>query len=122
MKTSENGDLERMMEELMRVAERLFEQAQGTQLSQAETVQEARPVDELISGKDAATYILEVPGHETGKINATVAGDRLALKGPGISIVKTLPWKADPSTAVTTCRNGVLSVRLRRAQGGGARA
>lgn len=103
---SDDTGFEGVMAEMLRLAERLL----GGQLG-GEQEQER---EELIVGKDYITYVLDARGYSKEDILVSVLDDEIEVKGPDFIVKKRLPERVAPETAVSTFRNGVLSVRVKR--------
>jgi hypothetical protein len=70
---------------------------------------------ELIVGKNYVTYLLSASQRNIKDFGVSVEAGRLKISFDGSEIVEILKVSVDPKSLVTTYRNGVLSVRLRRA-------
>ena len=116
MKMSEFGDVDDLFEDLFRFAERLLEQPllpqrpRGAELQPAHT----REPDEVIVGRDDVTYLLHAPGHDSNDFLVSVYDDSIEVKTNDFIRRKMLGSGVYPESAVTTYRNGVLSVRMKR--------
>lgn len=67
---------------------------------------------ELIEGPVSVSFILLAPGRRLGDFAVRVRGGRLEVRARGMRVSRKLGCPVDPSTARTTCVNGVLSVKL----------
>ena len=117
MKMSEFGDVDDLFEELFRFAERLLErpplrqpQARGSKL---QPVQSHEP-DEVIVGRKEVAYLLHAPGYDSNDFLVSLSDDSIEVKTNDFIRRKMLGSMVYPESAVTTYRNGVLSVRMKR--------
>ena len=117
MEMSEFGDVDDLFEELFRFAERLMEQpllsqprARGTGL---QPVQSKEP-DEVIVGREEVAYLLHAPGYDSNDFLVSVSDDSIEVKTKDFIRRKMFGSIVHPESAVTTYRNGVLSVRMKR--------
>ncbi len=114
---SEFGDVDDLFEELFRFAERLLEQpllpqppARGTE---PQPMQSHEP-DEVIVGRKEVAYLLHAPGYDSNDFLVSVYDDSIEVKTNDFIRRKMLGSKVHPESAVTTYRNGVLSVRMKK--------
>ena len=113
---SEFDDIDDIMNDLMRIAGRLLEGAGGNAPSQPVLKQRQKEdLDEVIDGRDRLTYVLQAPERSEADFRVKVERDELGVSAPGIEISRRLPSPVDPKTAVTSYRNGVLSVSVKKA-------
>ena len=116
MKMSEFGDVDDLFEDLFRLAERLLEQpllpqpARGAELQPAQR----KEPDEVIVGRDDVTYLLHAPGYDSNDFLVSVYDDSIEVKTNDFIRRKMLGSGVYPESALTTYRNGVLSVRMKR--------
>ncbi len=114
---SEYGDIDDIFEEFFKLARQIFDQSAGLSGHQSRgeaSVAEGSEPDEVIVGPKEVTYLLEAPGYATDDFLVSVFDDTIDVKtGEGM-------WRRElgstvfPESAVTTYRNGVLSVRMKR--------
>ncbi len=114
---SEFGDVDDLFEELFKFAERLLEQplvlqprVRGTGLQPS---QRNEP-DEVIEGSRDVDYLLHAPGYDSNDFLVSVYDDSIEVKTNDFMRRKVLGSTVYPESAVTTYRNGVLSVRMKR--------
>jgi HSP20 family molecular chaperone IbpA len=111
-KMSEDAGFEGVLAEMLRLAERLFgEELQGEGNAEAES---ERGEEELIVGRDYITYVLDARGYSKEDLLVSVLEDEIEVKGPDFIVKKRLPESVVPDTAVSTFRNGLLSVRVKK--------
>lgn len=108
-------DFDDIMDDLVRIAGRLLDGDPGAALSQHTLPKAQEERDEIIDGRDRVTYVLQAPGHDEGDFRVDVARDEVDVDAPDIEVRRRLPSPVDPKTAVTSYRNGVLSVSVRKA-------
>ena len=117
MKMSEFGDVDDLFEELFRFAERLLEQPlvpqQPTRSTEQRPVRSHEP-DEVIVGRKEVAYLLHAPGYDSDDFLVSVDDDSLEVKTNDFIRRRMLGSEVHPESAVTTYRNGVLSVRMKR--------
>jgi len=117
VKMSEFGDVDDLFEELFRFAERLLEQPLLPQPrvrgAPSQPVQTNEP-DEVIVGRNVVAYLLQAPGYDSNDFLVSVYDDSIEVKTNDFIRRKMLGSKVYPESAVTTYRNGVLSIRMKR--------
>lgn len=114
---SEPYELDKMLDELFRFAEKLFQEEilPGSQSPSEEAVQTGAPEpDEVIEGRDRVTYLLNAPGYSKEEFLVSVLDDQVEVKTKDFLRRRGLGSPVDPESAQTTYRNGVLSVTLKR--------
>jgi len=111
---SEQDDLDRMLTELMNMAQKLFQQDLTTEIPRASPRTFDPQPDEVLDGRDSVTYILHAPGHELSDFDVSIAGGEINVTAEGVNLSRRLPARVDGSSAVTDYRNGILSVRVKK--------
>jgi len=101
-----------LFEEIVRLAEQVFDASPAESQFSPRAVQQEGPRDELIERKDSVTYILNAPGYDEGQLLVSVLEDEVEVRSPGFVIKKPLPHKVDPTSASSKYRNGILSVEM----------
>lgn len=116
-KMSEYGDIDDFFEEFFKLARQIFAQSAGWSGHQSESesraVQRSEP-DEVIIGPKEITYLLEAPGYTPDDFLVSIFDDTIEVKTREYMWRKELGSTVYPESAVTTYRNGVLSVRIKR--------
>lgn len=112
---SEFDGFNSILEDMLRLAEQLFNESAQLTPVPARQAQEVEP-DELIEGRDRFTYILNAPGYEQDQLLVSVLEDEIDVKAPDFALKKHLSGRVDPGTAESKYRNGVLSVTVRKRQ------
>lgn len=67
---------------------------------------------ELIEWDYGYSYVLMVPGGRGADVAVEVTADRLKAGSLGFVVERKFPRRVDPSTATSTCVNGVLCIRV----------
>ena len=111
---SEYDGFDSMLEDMLRLAERLFSESLQPASNPARQVQEKAEPDELIESRDRFTYILNAPGYQQDQLLVSVLDDEIVVKAPDFAVKKHLAGRVDPGTAESKYRNGVLSVTVRK--------
>lgn len=70
---------------------------------------------ELIEWDHGFAYVLMVPGGRWEDVAVEVEADHLKAGSLDFVVERKFPQRVDPSTATSTCVNGVLSVRVSKA-------
>lgn len=112
---NEFDDFDDVVNDLMRMAGRLLNGERGAGFMRQEPPREEMGQDEVIDGRDRVTYVLQAPGREEEDFKVNVARDEVDVTAPDLEVRRQLPSPVDPKTAVTSYRNGVLSVSVRKA-------
>jgi len=112
---SEFDDFDDVVNDLMRMAGRLLNGARGAEFMRQGPPVEETEQDEVIDGRDRVTYVLQAPGHEERDFKIDVIRDEVDVTAPDLEVRRRLPSLVDPNTAVTSYRNGVLSVSVKKA-------
>ncbi|MDV3244388.1 MAG: Hsp20/alpha crystallin family protein [Nitrososphaerales archaeon] len=113
---SEFDNFDRIFEEMIRIAERIFDASPVGFEATPHAVQREAPSDEIIERKDSMVYILNAPGYEEGQLLVSVLEDEVEVKAPDFMIKKPLPSRVNPASASCKYRNGVLSVTVKKRQ------
>ncbi len=103
-----------MFHEFARLVERLFGETLEPRIY-TEAVRTEEEPDEVITGKDRMTYLLNAPGYTQEDFLVSVLDDAVQVKTPDFLRRRGFGTRVDPASAKTTYRNGVLSVEIRRA-------
>ncbi len=111
---SEFDSFDRMFNEMIRIAERIFDAEPLGFEATPHAVQREAPSDEIIEREDSVVYILNAPGYEEGQLLVSVSDDEVEVKAPDFIVKKPLPSRVDPTSASSKYRNGVLSVEMKK--------
>ncbi len=114
---SEYGDIDEFFEEFFKLARQIFDQSAGLSEHQSgsePSVAQGSEPDEVIVGSKEITYLLEAPGYTPDDFLVSVFDDTIEVKTGEGMWRKELGSTVFPESAVTTYRNGVLSVRMKR--------
>jgi hypothetical protein len=76
------------------------------------------PVDEgeLIEGPEQVVFILQVPGFRAEELSVFIEAEELRVRTPQSVVKVKLPGDADQTAFRSSYTNGVLEVRIRKAQ------
>ena len=85
-------------------------------LPQLEGAEGADVEDELILGTEDVTYLLFAADHELADFAVSAGEDELVVKTAEFTVRKRLGVRVDPAGASADYRNGVFSVKLKRAR------
>ena len=76
------------------------------------------PIVDVFEEGDIIRIVAELPGADAETVTCTLRGDQLDIRSDGAQLYArtvALPASVDAASLAQSCRNGILEVRLRRA-------
>lgn len=103
------------MDEMDRMVRQLLSDETAQEETEQEQRREEEEPDEIIDGKKSITYILNAPGFEKDDFLVSLQDREIEVKTGEFMIKKKLPALVKPKTAVSSYRNGILSITVKKA-------
>jgi len=114
---SDFRDPDDFFQEFIRLAGRIFDETiLSDRFASAGEVpmMQRGEADEVIMGRGEITYILHAPGYSPEDFLVSILDDVIEVKTKDFVRRRALGSRVLPDNAITTYRNGMLSVRIKR--------